>query len=152
MVRLFIYNTEAGEKDATEKKILRDQFSIMIRRLWFGITWPSAILTLIFGIWMLYLYGAIPTWLWIKLGFVFGLFLYHFSLHRIYKQQSNNVFAYSSQQLRIWNEVATIFLLVIVMLVVVKKGISVLWGMIGLIIFIAILMMAIRIYKTVRKG
>lgn len=152
IVRLFIYNTEAGEKEITEKKILRDQFSIMIRRLWFGITWPSAVLTLIFGSWMLYLYGSIPTWLWIKLGFVLGLFLYHLSLHRIFKQQMNNIFAYSSQQLRIWNEVATIFLLVIVMLVVVKQGISALWGMLGLVIFIIILMTAIRIYKTVRRN
>lgn len=152
IVRLFIYNTEAGEKGSTEKKILRDQFSIMIRRLWFGITWPSAVLTLIFGSWMLYLYGSIPTWLWIKLGFVLGLFLYHLSLHRIFKQQMNNIFAYSSQQLRIWNEVATIFLLVIVMLVVVKQGISALWGMLGLVIFIIVLMTAIRIYKTVRRN
>ncbi len=152
IVRLFIYNTEAGEKESTEKKILRDQFSIMIQRLWFGITWPSAVLTLIFGSWMLYLYGSIPSWLWIKLGFVLGLFLYHLSLHRIFKQQMNNIFAYSSQQLRIWNEVATIFLLVIVMLVVVKQGISALWGLLGLVIFIIVLMTAIRIYKTVRRN
>jgi putative membrane protein len=152
IVRLFIYNREAGEKGSIEKKILRDQFSIMIRRLWFGITWPSAVLTLIFGSWMLYLYGSIPTWLWIKLGFVLGLFLYHLSLHHIFKQQMNNIFAYSSQQLRIWNEVATIFLLVIVMLVVVKQGISALWGMLGLVIFIIVLMTAIRIYKTVRRN
>src|ERR1044072_7535148 len=77
VVRLFIYNTEAGEKGAMEKTILRRQFAIMIRRLWFGITWPSAILTLIFGGWMLYLYGSVPFWLRIKLGLVLALFLYH---------------------------------------------------------------------------
>jgi len=151
MVRLFIYNTEAGEKDEIEKNILRQQFNIMIRRLWFGITWPSAVLTLAFGSWMLLLYGSIPTWLWIKIGFVSGLFLYHLSLQRIFNQQRNNIFSYSSQQLRIWNEVATIFLLVIVMLVVVKQGISVLWGLLGLIVFVIVLMTAIRIYKLTRK-
>lgn len=151
IVRLFIYNTEAGEKNDVEKNILRNQFSIMIRRLWFGITWPSAVLTLIFGAWMLYLFGSVPTWLWIKLGFVAGLFLYHLSLHRIFKQQMKGVFSYSSQQLRIWNEVATIFLLVIVMLVVVKQGISVLWGILGLVIFIAVLMASIKVYKLIRK-
>ena len=46
IVRLFIYNTEANEKPEPEKSILQKQFSIMIRRLWFGITWPSAVLTL----------------------------------------------------------------------------------------------------------
>ncbi len=64
----------------------------------------------------------------------------------------NNTFIYSSQQLRIWNEVATIFLLVIVMLVVVKQGISVLWGMLGLVIFIIVLITAIKIFKTIRRS
>jgi putative membrane protein len=151
IVRLFIYNTEAGERETVEKDILRKQFGIMIRRLWFGITWPSAVLTLIFGSWMLYLYGVVPTWLWIKLGFVLGLFLYHLSLQRIFKEQMKGVFSYSSQQLRIWNEVATVFLLAIVMLVVVKQGIGALWGILGLISFVVILMSAIKIYKIVRK-
>jgi putative membrane protein len=74
IVRLFVYNTEAQEKPEAEKIILQRQFGIMIRKLWFGITWPSAILTLIFGPWMLYMMGAIPTWLWIKLAFVLGLY------------------------------------------------------------------------------
>src|SRR3974390_672035 len=49
MPRLFIYNTEAAERPGQAKEILRDQFRIMMKRLWLGITWPSAILTLIFG-------------------------------------------------------------------------------------------------------
>ncbi|HZG23501.1 MAG TPA: CopD family protein [Chitinophagaceae bacterium] len=151
IVRLFIYNTEAGQRQETEKTVLREQFGIMIRRLWLGITWPSALLTLVFGLWMLYLYGSIPAWLQIKLVFVFGLFLYHFSLQRLFTQQMNGVFKYSSQQLRIWNEVATIFLLAIVMLVVVKQGISLLWGLGGLLLFATVLMSAIRVYKLVRS-
>ena len=152
VVRLFIYNTEAGEQGQVEKTILRRQFSIMIRRLWFGITWPSAILTLIFGGWMLYLYGGVPPWLRIKLGFVLALFLYHLTLQGIFRQQMKDIFQYSSQQLRVWNEMATIFLIAIVMLAVVKQGISVLWGIIGLILFVVILMAAIRIYKMLRKN
>jgi putative membrane protein len=151
IVRLFVYNTEAGEKEELEKNILRRQFNIMIRRLWLGITWPSAVLTLIFGVWLISLYGPIPGWLWIKLGFVVGLFAYHFTLHYIYKQQARGVFSFSSQQLRIWNEVATLFLLSIVMLVVVKQGISALCGVIGLVAFAIILMSAIKIYKLLRK-
>jgi len=151
IVRLFVYNTEAGEKEELEKNILRRQFNIMIRRLWLGITWPSAILTLIFGVWLISLYGPIPGWLWIKLGFVVGLYAYHFTLHYIYKQQARGVFSFSSQQLRIWNEVATLFLLSIVMLVVVKQGISALWAVIGLVAFAIILMSAIKIYKLLRK-
>lgn len=152
IVRLFIYNTEAGEKEETEKNILRNQFSIMIRRLWMGITWPSAVLTLIFGSWMLSMYNGIPHWLWLKLLFVAGLYLYHFSLEHIFRQQMKGIFRYSSSQLRIWNEVATVFLIAIVMLVVVKQGISLLWGLTGLILIVIILMSAIRIYKLIRKA
>src|ERR1035437_10068394 len=84
IVRLFIYNTEANEKDEPARSILMNQYNIMIKRLWFGITWPSAILTLIFGPWMwysLYTFNILPQWLLIKLCFVLGLYLYHFSLH-----------------------------------------------------------------------
>ena len=128
IVRLFIYNTEAGEKEEPEKNILRIQFSVMIRRLWLGIAWPSAVLTLVFGLWMWRLYGSLPQWLLIKLILVAGLYLYHFSLNVVFRQQKKGIFNYSSQQLRIWNEVATIFLIAIVMLAVVKQEISLVWG------------------------
>ena len=149
--RLFIYNTEAAEKPEPEKSILHRQFSIMIKRLWLGITWPSAILTLIFGGWMAGLYGSIPEWLWIKLAFVAALYIYHFTLHKIYRDQQMGIFKYTSQQLRIWNEVATIFLVAIVMLASVKQGMSVAWGLIGLVAFILLLLGAIRLYKLFRK-
>ena len=150
IVRLFIYNTEAEEKEPMARDILRSQFSTMIKRLWLGITWPSAILTVIFGSWLAFLFGVIPGWLWIKLMFVTGLLLYHFSLHYIYRQQIRGIFKFSSQQLRIWNEVATIFLVAIVMQVVVKQAISMLWGIVGLVLFAILLMAAIRIYKYIR--
>lgn len=150
MVRLFVYNTEAGQADEAARPILHKQFGIMMRRLWYGITWPSAVLTLIFGPWMWMMMGALPPWLGIKLFFVFLLYLYHLSLHKIFSQQLKGIFAYTSQQLRIWNEVATIFLVAIVMLAVVKQGMSLVWGLGGLVLFVIILMSAIRIYKIVR--
>ena len=151
IVRLFIYNTEAQEKEEVEKRILTSQFTIMIKRLWIGITWPSAILTIIFGTWMGFLYGSIPQWLWIKLGFVAALYAYQFTLQRIYSDQMKGIFSFTSQQLRLWNEVATIFLIAIVMLVSVKQTMSLVWGLVGLIAFILLLMSAIRIYKILRK-
>jgi len=154
IVRLFIYNTEANEKAEPEKTILQRQFNIMIRRLWFGITWPSAILTLIFGPWMWYLYNGfyLVNWLSIKLCFVIGLYVYHFTLHALYKQQKNGIFKYTSGQLRIWNEVATIFLIAIIMIAVVKQGMSLIWGLLGLVLFVIVLMSAIKIYKLIRNS
>ena len=150
IVRLFIYNTEAQEKDEPEKGILTRQFSIMTRRLWFGITWPSAIFTLIFGVWLATYFNPIPQWLWIKLSFVLLLYIYHFTLAKIFADEMKGIFLYSSGQLRIWNEVATILLVAIVMLVTVKSAMSWLWGIIGLILFVVILMSAIKIYKLIR--
>ena len=151
IVRLFIYNTEAGDKPDTERDILRKHFSIMIKRLWLIITWPSAILTLVFGGWLWYQLNFLPGWLLIKLCFLVGLYAYHFTLQVIYKQQQKGIFKYSSQQLRIWNEVATIFLVAIVMLAVVKQEISLVWGLTGFVLFIILLMSAIKIYKALRK-
>ena len=152
MVRLLIYNTEAGEKEEMERVILRRQFAIMIKRLWLGITWPSAILTLVFGTWLWHLYGMMPVWLEIKFGFVLGLYLYHFSVHALYRQQMKGLFKYSSQHLRIWNEVATVLLVAIVMLVVVKQNLSWVWGITGLIAFGALLLSAIKIYRLIRTS
>ena len=87
IVRLFIYNTEANENTEPQRSILQQQFSVMIKRLWFGITWPSAILTLILGPWVMLngnwdkqLLNESGKWLLIKLGFVLLLYAYHFSL------------------------------------------------------------------------
>lgn len=151
MPRLFIYNREAADKTEPAKTILHQQFSIMMRRLWYGITWPSAILTIIFGGWMAWLYGSVPDWLWVKLGFVCGLYFYHFTLQKIFADQQKNIFTFSSQQLRLWNEIATIFLVAIVIIVCVKQAMSALWGIAGLIAFIILLMSAIRVYKLIRS-
>ena len=48
IVRLFIYHTEANDKPEPDRSILFKQFVHMERLLWYVITWPSAILTLIF--------------------------------------------------------------------------------------------------------
>jgi putative membrane protein len=151
IVRLFVYNAEANEKAEPERSILFKQFGIMQKRLWYGITWPSAILTLIFGTWIGILYGSLPAWLLVKLFFVAGLFSYHLILNSIFRQQQKQNFRWNSQQLRIWNEVATIFLVAIVMLAVVKQLLSVAWGIAVLVLFAALLMLAVRIYKRMRK-
>jgi len=156
MPRLLVYNREAVDMPMDSKKILQGQFNMMMKKLWYGITWPSAVLTLIFGMIVLFKGGwadsfRVQTWLHIKLTFVFFLYLYHFSLHMLFKQQSKGIFKYSSQQLRIWNEVATIFLVAIVMLAVVKQNMSFVWGILGLLAFIILLMSAIKLYKIIRE-
>ena len=153
IVRLFIYNTEAQEKEKIEKEILQKQFSIMIRRLWLGITWPSAVLTLIFGTWIALIspyVNPVQDWLWVKLAFVAGLYVYHFTLQKIYSDEMKGIFRYTPNQLRIWNEVATILLIAIVILVSVKDSMSWVWAVVGLALFSVVIISAIKIYKIAR--
>jgi putative membrane protein len=162
MPRLFIYNVEAQEtEDEKIRAALTQRFTVMMRRLWYGITFPSAILTLIFGLsiifaypyyWYQILFAAGGRWLLIKLFFIILLYAYFISLHLIFKQQEKGIFKYSSDQLRVWNEVATVLLIAIVFLAVVKSALSFVYGVIGIIALIILLMSAIKIYKRVREG
>jgi len=151
MVRLFVYSAESNDKSEPERSILLKQFALMQKRLWYGITWPSAILTLIFGTWIGIIYGSLPTWLLVKLIFVLGLFLYQLSLQSIFNQQQKENFKWTSQRLRMWNEVATLFLIAIVMLAVVKELLSLVWGVGVLAAVTLLLLLAIKIYKKYRK-
>ncbi len=152
IVRLFIYQTEAYEKPEPERSILIKQFKHMSRLLWNGITWPSAIITLGMGTYFIvYYYGNLPGWLGLKLGFVAGLYLYHFLCHVIYRNLQKDQVKLTSQKLRVWNEIATLFLFSIVFLAVLKNTLGLLWGIAGLIILTAVLMVAIKIYKNIRN-
>jgi len=150
--RLMVYAAEASVlKDETSRKILLDQYQLMKKRLLYGITWPSAIITLLLGARLLMIY-PMSDWLWVKLAFVFLLYLYFFSLQRIFNQQAAGVFRYTGQQLRAWNEVPTIILFAVVFLVVLKNTVSFLWGLLGLLVLMVVLMTAIRIYKRMRRN
>jgi len=152
IVRLFIYHTEAQDKPEPEKTILSKQFEIMERRLWNVITVPSMVLVVAAGITMLCL---VPAWLqqpWmhIKLTFVAGLLVYHFICQNKIKQMRNGIYKWTSTQLRIWNEVSTIFLFAIVFLAVLKNSLSWVYGTVGIIVFSMIIMSGVKIYKYLR--
>lgn len=97
IVRLLIYNTEANDEIETAKAVLQKQYSIMIYRLWYIITWPSAILTLFLGPTVMYMGGYFTdfgqfTWLHVKLGFVILLYIYHFTIHQLVANQKKRNF------------------------------------------------------------
>jgi putative membrane protein len=150
-VRLLIYQVEASERVEPAKSILLDQYAGQLKRLWRGITVPSAVLTGIFGYWMYSLYGSLPSWLLTKVAFVLGLYLYHGSCWWLYKEQMAGRFPWNSMRLRMWNEVATLFLVAIVFLVVLKNTLSMAWGLVGLLGFMLVLVLAIRLYKKLRS-
>lgn len=151
MPRLFVYFEEAKLLPESEKNILQKQYLLMQKRLWYGIAWPSFVITMVLGFTLLYMYQSVPVWMVWKLFFVFLLVLFHISCQYIFNQQSNYTSNYTSNQMRIWNEVATIFLVAIVFLVVLKDTMSLFYGLLGLGIFIFILMSGIKIYKIIRQ-
>lgn len=151
LCRLFVYNTEANDKPENEKAILQNQFIIMIRRLLFGITLPSAVLTLIIGLSLLNVFNQFPQWMIIKLALVFLLFLYQISLHILYNQQKINVFKYTASQLRIWNEVPTVFLVSIVLLVMVRQELNLIYLAVSMLAFLLVMITVVKIYKALRK-
>jgi putative membrane protein len=153
MVRLFIYHTEAQAKPEPDRTILSKQFEIMEGKLWWVIATPSMYLVLAAGIIMLCLVPAWlqQGWLHIKLAFVGALIVYHFICQHKMKQMRNGIYKWSSTQLRIWNEVATIFLFAIVFLVVLKSSLNWIFGVVGIIAFSVIIMCAVKIYKHFRE-
>jgi putative membrane protein len=152
IVRLFIYQTEALEKPEHERLILKPQLDLMARRLWYIITWPSAILTLIFGFWVLtYRWGYLQQeFMQAKLIFVGLLYVYHGYSQVLFKQLQKGESRWTSTQLRLWNEVSTLLLFAIVFLIVLKNTISMLWGMLGLVGLFVVLLLAIKVYKNYR--
>ncbi len=151
--RLYIYQTESLKYQGNERKVLHDHFKLMSRRLLFGITWPSAIMVAIFGFTTANIYWPWTDhpWLIVKLCFVFFLYLYHFSLHWLYGELKNDRYPLTPMQLRMWNEVSSIFLVAIVFLVIFKSILQMGHALIGLILFIVILLIAIRVYRFVRE-
>ena len=151
--RLFVYQIESSQKPSPEKEILGKQLKLMAKRLWFIITWPSAVLATIFAIILLILQ---PVWLqqgWmhLKLGFVVLLIAYHLKCHQIFNQLQNDVVKWTSNQMRLWNEGSTIILFSVIFLVIVRDTLNWIFGLIGLVLLMFILMLGFKIYKRFRE-
>lgn len=150
--RLFVYHIEAAQKPEPDKSILSEQLKLMTKRLWYIITWPSAILASVFAFWLLYL---IPAWLeqdWmlVKLGFVVLLFAYHFKCHLIFKELQKDVINWTSNSMRLWNEGSTLILFAVIFLVILRDAFNWIYGVMGIFLLSVILMLGIKMYKRIR--
>lgn len=151
--RLFIYHIEATVKSEQEQKVLVPQLKLMTRRLWFIITWPSAILATLFAIILLVL---VPGWLqqpWmhVKLFFVVLLIGYHLKCHHLFTQLQRDHIAWTSTQMRLWNEGSTLILFSVIFLVIVRDALNWIFGVIGIFVLAVMLMIGVRIYKMIRQ-
>lgn len=114
--RLYVYHAEAT--DAISLK----RFITMERRLYRGIMWPAMLVTIFLGLWLLHIVPGFlkAPWMHAKLGLVVFLIAYHLYCGVLRRQFENNKNTHKSRFYRILNEIPTLFLIAIVILVVVK--------------------------------
>lgn len=158
IVRLFIYQVDSYEKPEPDRTILTTEYK-RIQKLLFNIIMTPAmylsILSAVGLIWLDYIHlnGQLlkAGWFQIKLGLVVGLIAYHFYCAKMMKDFSRDIITWTSEQLRMWNEVATLFLVSIVFIVFLKSTFNWIYGVLGLITFGVLLMMAVKLAKRIRK-
>ncbi|HHT0591855.1 TPA: protoporphyrinogen oxidase HemJ [Legionella anisa] len=115
--RLFVYHADTHD----ETSLIR--FKIMEKRLYYGITWPAAIGTTILGLWLLSYnpsYYLKAGWMHAKLSLVVILWIYHVLCGHYLKAFAQDKNQKSTRFFRIYNELPTLLLIGIVILVVVK--------------------------------
>jgi putative membrane protein len=115
--RLFVYHA-----DTDIGSVRAETFKVMERRLLKAIMNPAMIATFGFGIWMLYLNPSLllEGWMHVKIVCVLAMAGCHGIFGRIRRQLENDQTPYSSKAYRIWNEVPTVLLIVIVIMAVVE--------------------------------
>jgi putative membrane protein len=115
--RLFVYHA-----DTDIGSVRAETFKVMERRLLKAIMNPAMIATFGFGIWMLYLNPSLllEGWMHVKIVCVLAMAGCHGMFGRIRRQLENDQTPYSSKAYRIWNEVPTVLLIVIVIMAVVE--------------------------------
>ena len=155
MVRLFVYHAESEKNHGELAFVFQKQYLLMQSRLWYIISWPSLVLTLLFGSITLfskqYNYLLHEPYMHVKLGFVFLLVIYHIICHKIHLDQKKGLSLYTGNQMRVWNEVATLFLVIITFVIVLRDQLDGFYGTIGFILFGISLFLGIRLYKRLRK-
>lgn len=117
--RLYVYHAQATDS------ISKERFKIMEKKLYYMITTPGGLLTIIFGLWLMSFnwHGyAQMLWLHIKLGLVFLLVLYHIYLGKILHDFREDHNKHGHVFYRWLNEVPALFLIVIIVLAVVKPA------------------------------
>jgi putative membrane protein len=115
--RLFVYHCDAvsGSKQS-------ETFKVMERRLYRGITTPAMIAAYVFGLIMIF-YGLVDwgsIWPWVKAVMVLAMSGIHGWYGRLLRDFANDRNQHPAKFYRILNEVPTLLMIVIVIMVIVK--------------------------------
>ena len=153
LVRLFIYHEESRSMEDELKIAFNNQYTLMEKRLANIITTPGMILALSMAICMVIMQPSwlSEKWLQIKISFVLGLVIYHYYCYKIMNALQNGTSNISAKNLRLLNELPTLLLFIIVLLVIFKNNFPTsiaTWSVVGLIIF---MLASIQLYAKIRK-
>ena len=146
--RLFVYHREADELSESESTTLKSQFSLMERRLYYGIAWPGLCISLVFGV-ALIIASEFPGWLHAKLTFVLVLVVYHLWCGHLRKLLLKENCSWDGKKFRLFNEIPTLLLVSIVFIVVFKNAIS--WNALLLILVCLILVIGGAVNLMARR-
>lgn len=141
MPRLLVYyRQEQGRAETTAL------LYTMMRRLWFGISVPAALLTLCSGLYLFFHQPFIAPWLWLKLGFLSLLYAFHFWLQSTFLRAPKQL-AFSPRSLRWINEIPSLLLFGIVFAVVAKTILPTLFAVGGVFVAIGLAFVGIAYRK-----
>ena len=146
--RLYVYHREADDRPEPERTTLKSQFSLMERRLYYGIAWPGLCISFVFGI-ALIIASGFPGWLYAKLAFAAVLVVYHLWCGHLRKLLLNENCSWNGTKFRLFNEIPTLLLFSIVFIVVFKSAIS--WNALLLILAGLILVIGGAVHLRVRR-
>ena len=153
LVRIFIYPEESRTMQEDLMIAFNDQYSLIEKRLANIITTPGMILALSMAICLVIMQPGwlSEKWLQIKISFVLGLVIYHFYCYKIMNSLQNGTSKISAKNLRLLNELPTLLLFIIVLLVIFKNNFPTsiaTWSVFGLIIF---MLVSIQLYAKIRR-
>ena len=116
--RLFVYHSTC------ELQSERERFKIMEYKLYYYITTPGAVITVLLGLWLMSIYGFSDAimwhWLQVKLVFVSVLIVFHLYCGRLLKQLAADDQQHSEKFYRLINEIPVLPLIVIIIMAVVR--------------------------------
>ena len=119
--RIFVYHSEAVQNNKPED--LMSTFIVLERRLFIYIMNPAMVVSWIFGVLLIHTIGMDnfgSIWLQLKLAFVIILTIYHFFLFQCLRKFAENINTYSPKFYRVINEIPTVLLIAIILVVVFK--------------------------------
>jgi putative membrane protein len=112
--RLFVYHAMTTDPPGIER------FKVMERKLYYGIMNPSAVLAVVFGLWLWLGFGISGGWLHAKLALVLLLLAYHLYCGRLLADFKHDRNRHGHVYYRWFNEIPVLILIAVVILVVVK--------------------------------